>query len=100
MINKKINENKNKNHFIKQDFFNLENILKDIFKRTISRLLVEGGAKTINYFIQSNNWNEIRVFVSKKEFKKGCRAPKTKKEKMIVENIDNNFLYTEFNTNA
>ena len=42
----------------------------------------------------------MRVFVSKKEFKKGIKAPKTKKEKMIVENIDNDFLYTEFNTNA
>jgi len=100
IYNKKINENKNKKHFIKQNDFNLENILKDIFKRGIGSVLVEGGAKTINYFIQSNNWNEMRVFVSKKEFKKGIKAPKTKKEKMIVENIDNDFLYTEFNTNA
>ncbi len=100
IYNKKINKNKNKKHFIKQNDFNLENILKDIFKKGIGSILVEGGEKTINYFIQSNNWNEIRVFVSKKEFKKGIKAPKTKKEKMTVENIDNDFLYTQFNTNA
>jgi len=100
LYNKKINESKNNKYFIKKDDFKLENILKDIFKRGVGSVLVEGGTKTINHFIKSNSWNEIRIFVSKKKFIKGIQAPKRKKDKMIVENIENDLLYTEFNTNA
>ena len=69
-------------------------------RRGVGSILVEGGTKTINHFIKSNSWNEIRIFVSKKKFIKGIQAPKRKKDKMIVENIENDLLYTEFNINA
>ena len=100
LYNRKINESKNNKYFIKKDDFKLENILKDILRRGVGSVLVEGGTKTINHFIKSNSWNEIRIFVSKKKFIKGIQAPKRKKDKMIVENIENDLLYTEFNTNA
>ena len=100
LYNRKINESKNNKYFIKKDDFKLENILKDILKRGFGSILVEGGTKTINHFIKSNSWNEIRIFVSKKKFINGIQAPKRKKDKMIVENIENDLLYTEFNPNA
>ena len=100
LYNRKINESKNNKYFIKKDDFKLENILKDILRRGVGSILVEGGTKTINHFIKSNSWNEIRIFVSKKKFIKGIQAPKRKKDKMIVENIENDLLYTEFNINA
>ena len=100
LYNRKINESKNNKYFIKKDDFKLENILKDILRRGFGSILVEGGTKTINHFIKSNSWNEIRIFVSKKKFINGIQAPKRKKDKMIVENIENDLLYTEFNPNA
>jgi diaminohydroxyphosphoribosylaminopyrimidine deaminase / 5-amino-6-(5-phosphoribosylamino)uracil reductase len=100
LYNRKINESKNNKYFIKKDDFKLENILKDILRRGVGSILVEGGTKTINHFIKSNSWNEIRIFVSKKKFIKGIQAPKRKKDKMIVENIENDLLYTEFNIDA
>ena len=77
IYNKEISKEVNKKHFIKLDQFNLKNILKNIYERGISSILVEGGAKTLNSFIENNLWDEARVFQSKMKFIKGIKAPKT-----------------------
>lgn len=38
-------------------------------------VLVEGGARTLQTFIDSNLWDEARVFVGNGNFKKGIKAP-------------------------
>ena len=76
IYNKEISKEVNKKYFIKLEQFNLQNILKNIYKRGISSILVEGGAKTLNSFIEHNLWDEARVFQSKLKFIKGIKAPK------------------------
>jgi diaminohydroxyphosphoribosylaminopyrimidine deaminase/5-amino-6-(5-phosphoribosylamino)uracil reductase len=53
----------------------ISDILKLLYKRGISQLLVEGGAKTIQKFINSNNWDEARIITSIKPLSGGIRAP-------------------------
>lgn len=48
---------------------------KNLYERNILSVLVEGGAKTIQGFIDENLWDEARIFVGKNVFKKGIKAP-------------------------
>ncbi len=45
----------------------LGQILKELHKRNIQSLIVEGGAKLLNSFIAQNLWDEARVFTSNKK---------------------------------
>ena len=58
--------------------FDLINILKDILSRGISSIMVEGGSFTLQSFIENNQWDEARVFVSDGKFKNGIKAPTIK----------------------
>jgi diaminohydroxyphosphoribosylaminopyrimidine deaminase/5-amino-6-(5-phosphoribosylamino)uracil reductase len=53
----------------------LDNLLADLYARKIQSVIVEGGATILNAFVDSNLWNEARVFISPTEFKRGIGAP-------------------------
>jgi diaminohydroxyphosphoribosylaminopyrimidine deaminase/5-amino-6-(5-phosphoribosylamino)uracil reductase len=42
---------------------------------SILSVLIEGGQKTLQYFIDENLWDEIRVFKGSTEFKGGIKSP-------------------------
>jgi diaminohydroxyphosphoribosylaminopyrimidine deaminase/5-amino-6-(5-phosphoribosylamino)uracil reductase len=52
-----------------------EHILGQLYHRQITSLLIEGGNKLIETFIQANLWDEARVFTGKKCFMEGIPAP-------------------------
>jgi diaminohydroxyphosphoribosylaminopyrimidine deaminase/5-amino-6-(5-phosphoribosylamino)uracil reductase len=56
-----------------EDF--ITNVIKDLFKRNIQSVLVEGGATTLNLFIEHKLWDEARIFQSPRLFEKGISAP-------------------------
>ena len=41
-------------------------------------MIVEGGSKTLQSFIDSGLWDEARVFTGQKEFGNGINAPNTR----------------------
>jgi diaminohydroxyphosphoribosylaminopyrimidine deaminase/5-amino-6-(5-phosphoribosylamino)uracil reductase len=41
----------------------------------IHSIIIEGGTKTLQYFINNNMWDEARIFTSKTSFEKGIKAP-------------------------
>jgi len=53
----------------------IKSILDILYKKNINSILVEGGTKTISEFINSNLWDEARVFKSNKNIKAGIKAP-------------------------
>ena len=55
----------------------LEQILKTLFQKGIQSVMVEGGTKTLQHFIDSGLWDEARVFVGQVEFEDGITAPNT-----------------------
>ena len=55
----------------------LEQILKTLFQKGIQSVMVEGGSKTLQHFIDSGLWDEARVFVGQVEFDDGITAPNT-----------------------
>lgn len=56
----------------------LDEILKDLYERQISSLIVEGGAFTLAKFIEQGLWDEARILIGEKELKEGIAAPKIK----------------------
>jgi len=58
----------------------LTEMLTDLYGRGICSLLVEGGANTLQSFINFELWDEARVFTSQIRFEKGVDAPKFKQE--------------------
>ena len=47
-----------------------------LHSQDINSVLIEGGAKTLQMFIDENLWDEARIFTGKSLFKNGTKAPK------------------------
>ena len=45
-------------------------------KKNINSVIIEGGAQTLQTFIDEGLWDEARVFTGHMEFKEGVKAPK------------------------
>ncbi len=61
--------------WIKIQETNTDLILKELYKRGIQSVLVEGGSRTLQYFIIDNVWDEARVIVGNTQFGSGVKAP-------------------------
>ena len=52
-----------------------QQILNTLYKHNIQSVIIEGGAKTIQTFIDENLWDEMRQFKGTTCFEKGIKAP-------------------------
>ncbi|HAL82359.1 MAG TPA: bifunctional diaminohydroxyphosphoribosylaminopyrimidine deaminase/5-amino-6-(5-phosphoribosylamino)uracil reductase RibD [Mucilaginibacter sp.] len=50
-------------------------ILFQLYLQDIQSVIIEGGAYTLNSFIEAGLWDEARIFTGKINFRKGIRAP-------------------------
>ncbi len=64
------------NEIIKIDFTEniAQQILEKLYNLNIQSVIIEGGTKTHNLFINSNLWDEARIFVGNKIFGSGTKA--------------------------
>lgn len=54
---------------------NTELILEELYNRSIISVFVEGGSRTLQYFIFGNVWDEARIIVGNSIFNEGTKAP-------------------------
>ena len=52
-----------------------QQIADKLFQYQIQSVIVEGGAQTLQTFIDANLWDEARVFIGNSTFEKGVKAP-------------------------
>ncbi|WP_394340976.1 bifunctional diaminohydroxyphosphoribosylaminopyrimidine deaminase/5-amino-6-(5-phosphoribosylamino)uracil reductase RibD [Oceanihabitans sediminis] len=52
-----------------------KDICDSLFSRQIQSIIIEGGSKTLQMFIDENLWDEARVFYGKTLFNEGIKAP-------------------------
>ena len=91
-------EENDTNRFIKIDFNNLiKSILNELYKQNIQSLIIEGGSKTIQSFIDENIWDEARIFTTNNELKDGVKAPNIEGEIISKEEISGDVLEILFN---
>jgi diaminohydroxyphosphoribosylaminopyrimidine deaminase / 5-amino-6-(5-phosphoribosylamino)uracil reductase len=50
-------------------------VLYELYQRKIGSILVEGGSQVLRAFIESNLWDEARIFTGNQLFKEGIPAP-------------------------
>lgn len=50
-------------------------ILYQLYLQDIQSVIIEGGAKTLNSFIEADLWDEARIFTGEKSLGKGIKAP-------------------------
>jgi diaminohydroxyphosphoribosylaminopyrimidine deaminase/5-amino-6-(5-phosphoribosylamino)uracil reductase len=51
-------------------------IVEKLFENNIQSIIIEGGRKTIQFFIDANLWDEARVFIGEINLNEGTIAPK------------------------
>lgn len=75
VINRKKSEEKEHLKHIQTEDFSTQNILTLLYKENIQSILIEGGAQTIQYFIDTNQWDEARVLIGQNTFEDGIKSP-------------------------
>lgn len=76
--NKEVTSNSDTIQYIKVDFDknSTQAIVDKLFENNIQSIIIEGGRKTIQSFIDAHLWDEARVFIGGINLNKGTKAPK------------------------
>ena len=77
--------------------FGIDALLNFCHDNELQSILVEGGKKTLDAFIDSNLWDEARVITSQSKIHGGIKAPRLEKEIVFSETLDSNKLDYFFN---
>ncbi len=81
-----------------------ENIAKQVcevlYKHNIQSVIVEGGAKTLQTFIDENLWDEAFIFKGSTSFYEGLKAPLMKGKLLSEIQIKNDLLFHYINTSS
>lgn len=79
IFNRSRNEKNGSVEWIKIPEVETRYILEELYKRGIQSVIVEGGSRTLQYFIFDNVWDEARVIVGDTVLGEGNRAPSINK---------------------
>ncbi|MFI1772168.1 bifunctional diaminohydroxyphosphoribosylaminopyrimidine deaminase/5-amino-6-(5-phosphoribosylamino)uracil reductase RibD [Thalassobellus citreus] len=69
-----------------------QQICNILFEKNINSVIIEGGAKTLQTFINEGLWDEARILTGSSKFNKGIKAPKfsgqlISEEKILTDNL-------------
>lgn len=67
-------------------------MIRDLSRRNVQSVIVEGGAVTLGLFIQAGLWDEARVFRSRQHFGGGIVAPALKATLISEESVSEDIL--------
>lgn len=94
IFNEKESSEKGKTTFLKIDFSVeiIPQIINTVYKEGLQSVIIEGGAKTLQSFIDLNLWDEAYVFSGKVSFGEGVKAPQFQGHFISEEKIKNDTL--------
>ena len=75
-------------------------ICDKLFSQKITSLIVEGGPKTLDYFLSENLWDEARIFEGNTDIKQGIKAPKILSDSSEVLSVGQDLLWYITNKEA
>ena len=81
------------NYTKSSNFENIQKIIESLYDMKIQSVLIEGGTKTINHFLNNDLWDSIRVFKSNKNITDGIRSPNVDLSKFSKSDIGDDILY-------
>ena len=71
----------------------MEFILRSLYDLKFQSVIIEGGAKTIKNFLDSDTWDSIKIFKSDKNLKNGIKSPEIDISKFQKTKIGDDTLY-------
>jgi diaminohydroxyphosphoribosylaminopyrimidine deaminase / 5-amino-6-(5-phosphoribosylamino)uracil reductase len=83
---------------VQDDVSFLWQVVKELHKRKIQSIIIEGGAATLQHFINQGLWDEARVFKTKRVFEKGIPAPHVQGNLFSEHDVMGDALFTYFKT--
>lgn len=72
-------------------------MLDHLYRKNILSVIIEGGAFTLNRFIEKGLWDEARIFTGPLLFKTGVRSPEITGKSIESQMIDNSLLQVIYN---
>ena len=93
ILNNKFNKIEKSNKWVKINFDSLKSELTKFFhQQKIQSIIIEGGSKTLNYFIKQAFFNEVRKIKTEKKLFSGIKSPIFKNKFSSKEIITNNII--------
>ena len=74
-----------------------EDLICFLYENHIQSVIVEGGLKTLVFFIKNNLWDEAKVFKTKIKLNNGLISPKLEKKEKSIISVGSDKLYTYIN---
>ena len=75
-------------------------ILDFLYRENIQSVIIEGGAFTLNSFINKNLWDEARIFTGTVLFRKGIRSPEITGTEICSRQTGNSILQVIYNNSG
>ena len=99
VFNEKTHQKDGNIEFVKIDFTtnSLKNILHFLYQQQINSCIIEGGSQLLSSFIDSQLWDEARVFIGDLFFTRGVRAPEMPVTPSQEEHFGESRLFTFYN---
>jgi diaminohydroxyphosphoribosylaminopyrimidine deaminase/5-amino-6-(5-phosphoribosylamino)uracil reductase len=63
-----------------------------LYSKEILSVLIEGGSKTLQTFIEANLWDEARIFTGSTSFETGIKAPLLHSDSSQTQNVGGDTL--------
>lgn len=70
----------------------LEQLLAHLYRQKIQSVIIEGGTKTIQSFVDKGFWDEARIFIAQKTFEGGIAAPVVNGKPVHQESLQTDIL--------
>ena len=73
---------KNKNTDDSEDYLPLkaQEVLDQLYNNKFQSVIIEGGSKTLQYFIDAGLWDEAKIFITKDKLEVGLKGPLIKRD--------------------
>tara|TARA_B100001057_G_C22776292_1_gene921711 strand:- start:489 stop:1496 length:1008 start_codon:yes stop_codon:yes gene_type:complete len=82
---------------IKNEGFKKEDFISILYENKIQSVIIEGGLKTLVFFIKNNLWDEAKVFKTKVKLNNGLISPKLEQKEKSIISVGSDKLYTYIN---
>ncbi|WP_066307222.1 bifunctional diaminohydroxyphosphoribosylaminopyrimidine deaminase/5-amino-6-(5-phosphoribosylamino)uracil reductase RibD [Flavobacterium sp. TAB 87] len=67
-------------------------IITKLYEHQIQSVIIEGGLHTLQSFIESNLWDEARIFIGANSFVEGIRAPTISGNRKLIQQLNDDQL--------
>lgn len=95
IITEKTSENTNNTFYETINFSSktfIDEIISVLIKHEIQSIIIEGGKQTLQSFIDSEKWDEARIFIGKNSFTSGINTPIINGDISLQKNINGDLL--------